>query len=107
MGDPTIKSVFGRNVPIPWNSKVFICKAWCFGNLVAAPLVQNGIGTDGPIAPDREGTGFTCNGSAVNNAAQTDKVVGDLQFYAVQSRNNADFTCAGDYIPSWPSPTGE
>lgn len=91
--------------PIPGETDVFIGKAWCFGNLIAAPLPQDGAGTDGPIAPGREGTGFTCDGSGVNNAAQTDKVVGDLQFYAVQSRNNAQFTCASGYTPAWPSPS--
>ncbi|MEK7517455.1 MAG: hypothetical protein AAB583_02805, partial [Patescibacteria group bacterium] len=54
------------------------------------------------------GPGFTCDGSDVDNKAQTDKVVGDLQFYAVQSRNNPDFECDADeggYTPVWPSPT--
>jgi hypothetical protein len=59
-----------------------------------------------PIAPgdgtpiDR-GTGFDCDGSQVNNAAQTDSVVGDLQFYAVQSRHNSEFSCSQNYIPEW------
>lgn len=105
LADSSQNAVFGANTPLPGDTTVHIGKAWCFGNLVATPLAQDGHDTDGPIAPDREGTGFTCDGSAVNNAAQTDKVVGDLQFYAVQSRNNAQFTCASGYAPAWPSPS--
>lgn len=92
-------AVFGTNTPIPGNTDVYIGKAWCFGNLVAVPVAQDGVNTSGPLVRT---TGFTCDGSAVNNAAQTDKVVGDMQFYAVQARNNATFTCAGNYVPTWP-----
>lgn len=102
LADTTANSVFGQNVPVPGDTTVYIGKMWCFGNLVATPLAQDGLGTDGPIAPGRVGTGFTCDGSLVNNAAQTDKVVGDLQFYAVQSRNNSTFNCAQDFTPVWP-----
>jgi predicted ribosomally synthesized peptide with SipW-like signal peptide len=87
--------------PVAGGTTVYVGKAWCFGDLTAAPLDQDGVGTDGPIAPDRIGTGFTCDGSALDNSAQTDAVVGDLEFYAVQSRNNPDFDCDVDYTPSW------
>ena len=99
LADTTANSVFGQNIPVPGGTDVFIGKAWCFGTLTPAAVAQ-GEST----SPLVRGTGFTCNGAAVNNAAQTDKVVGDLQFYAVQSRNNAEFTCAANYTPVWPTP---
>jgi len=89
-------SILGGSTPIPGNTTFYIGKAWCFGTLTPAPRPQ------GEGLSPLQGTGFTCNGSQVNNAAQTDKVVGDLQFYAVQSRNNSTFTCSGDYVPVWP-----
>lgn len=74
----------------------YIGKAWCFGDLQMIELNQ---GTSDPL----QRSGFaTCDGVAVNNAPQTDRVMGDIQFYAVQARNNPNFTCAGDYNPSYP-----
>ena len=95
--------------PIPGGEDRFIGKAWCFGNLAAGTVGQDGLGklgspsnpstANGPLV---RGTGFTCDGALVNNAAQTDRVMADLQFFAVQSRNNATFTCAGNFTPTWP-----
>ncbi len=83
--------------PVTGGSTLYIGKAWCFGDLVANPASE---GTDNPAV--RNLTGFDCNGaSGANNAAQTDRVIGDLQFYAVQSRNNPTFSCATDYTPAW------
>ncbi|OGH37961.1 MAG: hypothetical protein A3B44_03335 [Candidatus Levybacteria bacterium RIFCSPLOWO2_01_FULL_38_21] len=89
--------------PVPGGSISYIGKAWCFGTPNATPVTQDGSGklpnaTNGPLV---RGTGFACDGEGVNNAAQTDKVVGDIQFYAVQSRNNAGFDCDEGYTPSW------
>jgi hypothetical protein len=36
----------------------------------------------------------------VNNAAQTDMLVADLQFYAVQHRHNPGFSCS-EWEPNW------
>lgn len=96
LADTSVNSVFGQSVPIPGGEDVFIGKAWCFGEMTPAAKAQ---GED--TSPLIRGTGFDCDGSGVNNAAQTDKVVGDLQFYAVQSRNNDDFDCSTDYTPDW------
>lgn len=88
------------NTPVTGASTVYIGKAWCFGTLTPAPVAA---GTGGPLV---RGTGFTCNGApAATNAAQTDRVKGDLQFYAVQSRNNPNFSCETNYTPVWPTPT--
>jgi len=102
LADTSVNSVFGQNIPVPGDTTVYIGKGWCFGTMTPTPLAQDGLGTDGPIGPGRVGTGFTCDGSLVDNAAQTDSVVGDLQFYAVQARNNGAFTCAQNYTPEWP-----
>lgn len=89
---------FGTS-PVPGNDTVYIGKIWCAGTLVDTDLVQDGSGVArSPLT----GTGFTCDGSAVNNAAQTDQVQGDMQFYAVQARNNPNFLCSRDYTPQWP-----
>ena len=66
----------------------YIGKAWCFGELTLDPFPQDS--DEGPL--DR-GTGILCDGSEVDNTPQTDSVVGDMTFRAVQSRNNPDFTC--------------
>jgi len=95
--------------PVPGGETVYIGKAWCFGQLGTAGVAQDGLGKkfDNPSTlvdeskdPLVRGTGISCDGSDVNNASQTDKVVGDLEFYAEQSRNNDEFTCA-DWTPSW------
>lgn len=105
------EGINGANNPIPGDSTFYIGKAWCFGTLTANAVVQDGLGKVGteqnpnnvPNGPTSgRGTGIACDGSGVDNSAQTDLVEGDLQFYAVQSRNNPDFTCAGDYDPVWP-----
>ena len=93
----SVSSILGATVPIPGGTTFYIAKAWCFGTLASNGTTQDGLGTDGPLAPGRTTTGFTCDGANVNNAAQTDRVQGDLQFYAVQSRNNPNFTCANGY----------
>jgi len=91
---------FGTN-PVPGDSTVYIGKIWCMGTLTSTNLVQDGSGnTISPLT----GTGFTCDGTLVNNAAQTDQVQGDMQFYAVQARNNPNFSCES-YIPVWPTPS--
>ena len=83
--------------PFPGDETVYIGKYWCFGDMSRAPL------SEGEGNPIERGTGFRCDGSDVNNAAQTDVVVADLQFYAEQHRNNPNFSC-GDWTPSWPLP---
>lgn len=91
---------FGSN-PVPGNSTVYIGKIWCAGTLTPTNLLQDGSGVErSPLT----GTGFTCDGTLVNNAAQTDQVQGDMQFYAVQARNNSNFSCES-YVPTWATST--
>jgi Mg-chelatase subunit ChlD len=51
---------------------------------------DNPSGTNGP---DIRNAGIICDGSGTDNTAQTDSVVGNISFYAEQSRNNPDFVC--------------
>jgi predicted ribosomally synthesized peptide with SipW-like signal peptide len=82
--------ILGAGNPIPGNSTVYIGKAWCFGELTPDPVAQDNATSSGPLV---RGTGVSCDGSGVGNIAQTDKVVGNLTFYAEQARHNPNFTC--------------
>lgn len=78
--------------PFPGNTTQYIGKGWCFGDLEAAPLIQDGSGNT--ITPaGLNGGGFTCDGELVNNASQTDSVEMDISFRAIQARNNPSFEC--------------
>src|SRR3989344_3254580 len=79
--------------PVPGDTTVYIAKAWCFGTLGLAALGQDGVGTDGPLLPNRVGTGVTCDGTGLGNITQTDGVTLDLAFRAVQSRHIPDYVC--------------
>lgn len=79
----------GTSSAILANSTRYIGKAWCFGTLTPAPLANNAS-----TSPLVRGTGFTCNGAGNNNIAQTDGIVVDVSFYAVQARNNGQFLCS-------------
>lgn len=79
-------SVWPTPGPIPANETRYIGKYWCFGTLSVS------------VNPP----GFSCDGSALNNAAQTDKVLADVEFTAVQSRHNPGFLCNGNGITPTP-----
>ena len=79
--------------PLPANQTVYVAKAWCMGALATTSVAQDGIGTDGPQAPGREATGYTCNGTLLGNETQTDSVELTLSFRAEQARNNPTFRC--------------
>lgn len=79
------------NGALPANSTRYLGKAWCFGTLTPAPLTQDGVNND--RTPANTTGGISCNGSAENNAAQSDSLTADVSFRAVQSRNNPNFRC--------------
>ena len=82
----------GGDTPLTGATTQFIGKGWCFGNIVPDPETQDGVGTG---SPTEDTTGFSCTGAAGDhNEAQTDGIVVDVAFYAVQARNNDDFSCA-------------
>lgn len=75
----------------------YIGKFWCFGALTATPVAPSNYG-----APTAAITGFSCDGAGDHNVAQTDGIVVDVHFHAVQSRNNSAFLCSS--LPA-PVPT--
>lgn len=71
--------------PLNSGATYYIGKVWCFGDL------------DKIYVPG-EPVIWTCNGAPITNLSQTDSLTGDIEFYAVQSRNNADFTCRDESL---------
>ncbi len=62
--------------PIEPGATKYVNLAWCLGTLTVT------------------GNTFTCDGDVPNiNRTQTDSLLADLQFYAVQTRNNEEFSC--------------
>jgi len=94
-------NVWEGSGPLPGDVTRFIGKAWCLGDMTPNPVAQDGLGkttngttsvsTNGPLV---RGTGFTCDGSPVDNVTQTDTLTADIAFYTEQSRNNGNFICA-------------
>jgi hypothetical protein len=80
----------------------YIAKAWCFGDLTQAPLAQNNLGPTSPRTPANSTGGVACDGSLLNNAAQSDKVLADIKFTAVQSRGNPNFSCTPQEVTPTP-----
>lgn len=104
LADSQINTLGGANgEPLVGGQTYYVGKAWCFGTMTLNPLVQDGVNNvRTPIGP--EGAGLTCNGAAETNITQTDMLMGDISFYAVQSRNNPEFIC-GQTPTTTPSPT--
>ncbi|HWO07766.1 MAG TPA: SipW-dependent-type signal peptide-containing protein [Candidatus Paceibacterota bacterium] len=93
------ENIWDGTGPIEPNSSYFIGKAWCFGEMIAAPLPSSGY--SGPADDNNNDTeagtpedgGFMCSGAGVSNVAQTDSLTADISFEAVQARNNPNFQC--------------
>lgn len=64
----------------PSTNSEYMGQAWCFGDLT--------VNADDSVTP------FTCDGTVVDNTPQGDTVVGDITFYAIQSRHNDTFECS-------------
>lgn len=79
------------NGPLTGDDTFYIGKAWCYGDLALNPETQDGAND---VGPDQRGPGVTCDGSGVSNVSQGDGVTADIEFTAVQWRNNPDFTCS-------------
>lgn len=91
LADTSGQAVLQSN-PVAGGEIFYIGKYWCFGDMESTNVPQDNATNNGPLGV--RGTGFTCDGASVDNAAQTDVVVGDLEFYAEQSRNNESFLCS-------------
>lgn len=74
--------------PVVGGETHYIAVAWCAGTMTQ------------PVA----GSPITCDGAGMGNDAQTDSMTADVEFYVEQSRNNATFECAQDYVPSFEVP---
>ncbi len=94
-------NIWGDQGPLPGGSERFIGKGWCFGAITLTPVAQDALGKTGNNGPLARGTGFSCNGSQVDNTAQSDSLTADVTFTAVQSRNNSDYLC----VPRQEEPT--
>ena len=97
--------------PIDGSKTYYIGKAWCYGDIDDSPLAQNGpFDPNNPNGPDVRGPGVSCTGgNVISNASQSDSLMADISFYAVQSRNNAGFLCSnprGSSISSSSSSNG-
>jgi len=79
----------GQFGPMSAGQTRYIGKAWCFGQ-ISEQRVNQGEQT----GPDVRGAGVACNGASVNNAAQSDNLMGNITFYAEQARNNSGFLCS-------------
>jgi len=80
---------YSAGTPLTGVTEYYVGKVWCYGVLTPEAFPQ------GPNTPPTErGTGFVCDGSQVGNESQTDGIIADVEFYAVQSRNNAGFMCS-------------
>ena len=91
IADNTFSIVGNAGTALTGSKDYYIGKMWCFGDLTWANNTSSET--------------WTCNGQSVGNEAQTDRLTGDIQFYAVQSRNNPNFLCSNsnDWTPKWPS----
>ncbi|MCH7604786.1 VWA domain-containing protein [Patescibacteria group bacterium] len=101
LADTSGNAIFGPD-PLVGGETYYIGKAWCYGKMQITPLAQDGQGSTvsqqnpfGTNGPDKRPQGVTCDGSLLDNTTQTDSVVGNLSFSAVQSRHNPGFLCNG------------
>lgn len=81
------ESIVPGGGPLEGSTTYFIGKAWCFGSLTLEPVTA-GQGQNPTVA-----SGVKCDGTALDNAAQTDSVMVDINFEAVQARHNPGFEC--------------
>jgi len=93
LADSTTNIWTGVSGPVPGDQTLYIGKAWCFGTIGQAPLIQDGLGTTSPRNPANSNGGVTCDGSQLNNSTQTDSLTADVMFTAIQSRNNPGYRC--------------
>lgn len=102
--------------PMEGTKTYYIGKAWCFGTLTTQPLPQDGkidgwspaTNNNGDQVVDSADGGYLCDGTLLDNAAQSDLVKADVEFSAVQARHNTSFQCVPNGSPkpsTTPSPT--
>ena len=103
LADSNVNNIGGIDgQPMAGGVTHYIGKAWCFGTLTPTPLAQDGA--NNIVSPANSTGGVACDGSLLNNATQTDRVLADIKFTAVQSRNNPGYICQPSASPT-PTPT--
>lgn len=97
LADSQNTNLWGQGGPLQGDSEItyHVGKAWCFGELTKSPVTQDQLGKTGGNGPLDRGTGISCNGAG-DNSAQTDGILADVTFSAIQSRNNSSFVCERD-----------
>lgn len=85
------ENIWGEEGGIPGDATRYIAKAWCFGTLDMTPLPD-----DADTGPQTRPGFFSCDGSSLDNTAQTDGITLDVAFRAIQTRHNGDFQCDGE-----------
>ncbi len=102
LADSNVNIWTGEGGPVPGNETLYIGKAWCFGDIEASPLEQDGGDNGRSPAGDNNSNqvegepidgGFMCDGSQLGNESQTDSLTADVIFRAVQARHNENFAC--------------
>ena len=91
----SVNNMFGGvpGDPLDAETTYYIAKAWCFGTLGQAPLLQDELGAESPRNPSNSTGGISCDGSALSNITQSDTLTADVMFSAIQHRGNPDFVC--------------
>lgn len=87
----------GTHPAIPGGTTRYIAKAWCFGDMALAPDDQDGPNSNGPQQRNGNG-GYTCNGTTLGNATQTDSSIVNVQFISEQARHNGRFLCPSSIV---------
>lgn len=84
--------------PLPGGVTGYIGKGFCYGEIGILPVAP---GDNSPLTDP----GFTCDGTAVTNISQTDILMADISFSAVQARHNPDYYCTDVRTTPTPTPT--
>src|SRR3989344_6901409 len=81
-------NIWGATGPVKGGDTRFIGKAWCFGDsqFNSYPSLDQDAQDVNTSPIERP---VTCDGSQKSNITQTDNMMADITFRAVQSRNNA------------------
>lgn len=101
----SLQNLFEQSGPLLGSKTYYIGKAWCFGTLTKEPIPQDGLGPESPQSPANTTGGVSCDGTLLDNSTQTDVVLGDIEFNAVQARHNPDFLCTPEEPSITPTPT--
>jgi predicted ribosomally synthesized peptide with SipW-like signal peptide len=70
------------NGPLPGGATTYVGLAWCAGTMTVV------------------GNNLVCNGATMGNVAQTDSMVGNITLRVEQHRNNPNFMCRPQTVPT-------